>query len=125
VGGNPNDPLTKPTSKELIMATPDHKALVRPSNPFDGTFSPFPRRPRHSADTLEATQQRICSKLAGIEIAVHGLQCLLDDSDAFHGARASGLPTEPSRWPLTSVHVANFAVAIHFLKEYAGVLGRE
>src|ERR1700743_184057 len=122
MGGNPNDALTKTTSKELSMGTPGHKALARPSIPLDGTFSPFPRRPRHSADTLEATQQRICSKLAGIEVAVHGLQCLLYGSDAFHGARGRRLPTEPSRWPLTSVHVANFAVAIHFLKEYAGVL---
>ena len=107
------------------MATPDHTALARPSNPFDGNFTSTPGRPPRSADAVELSQRAYHPDTAGIAVAVYAISCLLADSDAFHRAQANDLPTEPHRWPLTSVYAEGLAAAVHYLNQYAGTLGHE
>lgn len=96
------------------MAKPDHAVFVHPSNTsVDPLASALPG----------VVPQRPRSKAADIAMAVYAISRLLADSHAHHHARANDLPTEPSRWPLTSVYTEGLTVAVHYLNEYASLLG--
>lgn len=104
------------------MAKPDHAAFAYLSNTSADPLAPALPGAVHALGMLESPQ-RPRPKTADIAMAVYALSRLLADSHAHHHARANDLPTEPSRWPLTSVYTEGLAAAVHYLNEYASLLG--
>jgi hypothetical protein len=107
------------------MATPDHTALVRPPNPFGGTFTSTPGSPPCSAGTVEPLSQSTGSHACRISMAMLAIQTLAVDSDAKPCALASGLLVEPYGQPWASVVADGPSAAFHSLKPNAGALGHE
>jgi hypothetical protein len=60
----------------------------------------------------------------GIAQVADTLADLLADSEACLHAPHLGWPTEPSRWPFTSVYADGIGSAIHDLCQYPGLLDR-
>ena len=105
------------------MAAPDHTARIRPSFPVDGTLTSLPDRLRLASAAMP--MQRCLTSRDGITQVADTLSHLLTDSEAYLRAQRLGWPTEPSRWPFTSVYADGLGAAIHYLRQYAGMLSRE
>ena len=60
-----------------------------------------------------------------IALAVLALTRLRVDSEQCRNARARGFPGRPLEWPLPVAVTASLGTAIHFLQQYANLLGHE
>ena len=105
------------------MAAPDHTARNRPSLPTDGALTAPPDRLR-VADRAQVTLHPLTPQ-EGIAQVADTLARLLSDSESCLRAQHLGWPTEPGRWPFSPVYAESVGAAIHYLRQYAGMLGRE
>jgi len=119
------DPLTKPTTGELIVATPDHTAHTRSSVPPDDKPTNPLGHPFFAEETAAEPRQRLAAKHNGIAMAINTITCLLANSDTFRDTQAHGMPTEPGQWPLGALHTEGLFAALYFLSQYAESLGHE
>jgi len=73
---------------------------------------------------MNATQPRL-SKREGIGVAVYALSRLLIESAEYQRALDDGKPVGFSSWPLPASYSEGVISAIHYLNQYAKMLGRE
>lgn len=105
------------------MAAPDHTALNRPSSPMGGALIAPPDR-SHVAGTAQFILNPLTSR-EGVAQVVDSLAQLLSDNESCLRAQHPGWPAEPGRWPFSPVYAEGIGAAIHHLRQYAGMLGRE
>ncbi|WNL45006.1 hypothetical protein RKE25_16485 [Dyella sp. BiH032] len=110
------------------MADQDHKAPAYLSTPStEQTPAPHPApshptnplgRPFYLTDDIEDAEQRLLTRLAGIQLALNVLNDLLANSEAFRDQQACGQHAPPGEWPLPPTCVEGLFMAVHFLSEY-------
>jgi hypothetical protein len=108
------------------MADHDHKTPAYVSHvPGDNAApvaSPAPTNPLGRAfyltDDVEDAEQRLLTRLAGIQLALNVLNDLLANSEAFRDQQACGQDAPPGEWPLPPTCVEGLFLAVHFLSEY-------
>lgn len=105
------------------MAAPDHTARNRPSFPMDGALT-APLDRLRTADRAQCTLHPLTPR-EGIAQVADTLARLLSDNESCLRAQHLGWPTEPGRWPFSPVYAESIGAAIHYLRQYAGMLGRE
>ena len=105
------------------MAAPDHTARNGPSFPTDGALTAPPDRLR-VADRAPFTLHPLAPR-DGIAQVADTLARLLADSESCLRAQHLGWPTEPARWPFGAIYAESIGAAVHYLRQYAGMLGRE
>ncbi|GAB2793662.1 hypothetical protein [Dyella kyungheensis] len=105
------------------MAAPDHTARIRPSFPMDGALA-APLDRLRVADGAQFTLHPLAPR-EGIAQVADTLARLLADSESCLRAQHLGWPTEPARWPFGAIYAESIGAAVHYLRQYAGMLGRE
>lgn len=87
-----------------------HPEPALPTNPLG--------RPFYLPDDMEDAEQRLLTRLAGIQLALNVLNDLLANSEAFRDQQACGEHAPPGEWPLPPTCVEGLFMAVHFLSEY-------
>lgn len=85
-------------------------APLHPTNPLG--------RPFYLSDDMEDAEQRLLTRLAGIQLALNVLNDLLANSEAFRDQQSCGQEAPPGEWPLPPTCVEGLFMAVHFLSEY-------
>ncbi|SFS14032.1 hypothetical protein SAMN05216570_2998 [Dyella sp. OK004] len=101
------------------MATPDHTAPVRLSDPPDEKSTAPRDRSRPSTGATRGARKRRSIKLTGIAIAVDAVTCVLARNEKLRGVQDHSNPAEATYDPLTLECSGGLLVAVHFLKQYA------
>ncbi len=110
------------------MADRDHKTPAYVSTPTtehaasEDAAPPLPTnplgRPFYLTDDVEDAEQRLLTRLAGIQLALNVLNDLIANSEAFRDQQACDQNPPPGEWPLPPTSVEGLFMAVHFLSEY-------
>ena len=103
------------TPEYIATPAPEHSAPADPtaSSPTNPLGRPF-----YLPDDVEDAEQRLLTRLAGIQLALNVLNDLLANSEAFRDQQACGQDAPPGEWPLPPTCVEGLFLAVHFLSEY-------
>jgi hypothetical protein len=82
------------------MATPDHTALARPSNPFGGNSIPLSGRVGCSSGAVGKSHQRVAARVAVIHAAMNDIALLDIESNQARDVVARGEAPRDGCWPL-------------------------
>jgi len=105
------------------MAIRDHTVRIRSSVPPDDILTPPPGN--QSSTSVAWPETLRYSSRGDIALAVLALTRLRLDSEQCRHAQSRGFPGRPLSWPLPVAVTASLGTAIHYLQQYARLLGDE